>query len=98
MALVPPTSVLLLVWIPGMSVATSKWVRPLGMASTTSLLRTRCWAALCTSTTGDSPVTVMVSSMAPTRMSALTVAVKDPVSSIFSRLTVLKPPRVKVTV
>ena len=47
---------------------------------------------------GDSPVTVIVSSMAPTFRSALTVAVKEPVSSIPSRLTVLKPVSVKVTV
>ena len=54
--------------------------------------------ALCTSTTGVSPVTVIVSASAPTLRSALMVAVNEPVSSIPSRLTVLKPCRVKVTV
>ena len=38
-----------------------------------------------------------VSPIAPTRMSALTTAVKDPESSIPSRFTVLKPLTVNVT-
>jgi hypothetical protein len=50
------------------------------------------------STIGDSPVTVTVSSTAPTRISALTVATNEPLSSRPSRLTVLKPGSVKVTV
>ena len=50
------------------------------------------------STIGVSPVTVTVSSTAPTRMSAFTVAVNDPLSSMPSRLTVLKPGSVNVTV
>ena len=41
----------------------------------TSRVMTRCCVTFCTSTAGASPVTVMVSSSAPTRMSALTVAV-----------------------
>ena len=53
---------------------------------------------LVVSTTGASPVTVTVSSRAPTRRSAFTVAVKSPDSSIPSRLTVLKPVSVNVTV
>jgi hypothetical protein len=52
---------------------------------------------LCTSTIGVSPVTVMVSSIAPTRRSAFTDAVNVPVSSMPSRLTELKPASVKVT-
>src|SRR5678816_806950 len=52
---------------------------------------------LCTSTIGDSPVTVIVSSSEPTRRSALTVLVNVPVSSIPSRLTVLSPVNVNVT-
>ena len=52
---------------------------------------------LCTSTIGDSAATVMVSSIAPTFMSALMVAVKSDVSSTLSRLTVLKPGSVNVT-
>jgi len=45
-----------------------------GIAARMSLL-TVCWArTLCTSTIGVSPVTVIVSSSAPTRISASTVA------------------------
>ena len=51
----------------------------------------------CVSTMGDSPVTVTVSSSAPTLMSALTFAVKPDVSSMPSRLTVANPASVKVT-
>ena len=53
---------------------------------------------LCTSTIGLSPVTVRVSSSEPTRISTSMVAVSDPVSSIASRFTMLKPASVKVTV
>jgi hypothetical protein len=52
---------------------------------------------LWTSTIGVSPVTVIVSSIAPTRSSAFTDATNDPVSSMPSRLTVLKPGTVNVT-
>ena len=54
--------------------------------------------ALWTSTIGLSPVTVTVSASAPTFRSALMVAVNEPVSSIPSRLKVLNPVSVKVTV
>src|SRR5262245_1534249 len=47
---------------------------------------------------GDSPETVMVSESSPTRMSMLIVAVNDPSSETPSRLTVLNPARVNVTV
>ena len=58
-----------------------------------------CWRAVFwTSTTGDSPVTVMVSSTAPTRISAFTDAVNDPVNSMPSRRTVLNPGSEMVTV
>ncbi len=51
-----------------------------------------CWVCEpCTSTIGDSPVTVMVSATSPTLMLALTDAVKEPVSSIPSRRTGPKP-------
>ena len=50
------------------------------------------------STIGVSPVTVIVSARLPTRSSALTLAVNDPVSSMPSRLTVLKPVSANVTV
>src|SRR4029077_15567471 len=51
-----------------------------------------------TSTTGDAPDTVTVSSSAPTRRSAFTVAVKLAGSSMPSRLTVLNPGSVKTMV
>ena len=50
------------------------------------------------STSGAWPVTVSVSSIAPTVMSAFTVATNSPRSSMPSRLTVAKPGSVKVTV
>ena len=84
--------------MPGISVAAVNCVRPVGMPVSTSSPMTRCLVALCTSTIGDSPVTVMVSSTAPTRSSAFTVAANDPASSMPSRLTVLKPVSVNVTV
>jgi site-specific recombinase XerD len=71
---------------------------PTGIASTMSRVITRCWTTFCTSTVGAAPVTVTVSASAPTRRSAFTVAVNDAVNSIPSRLTVLKPDSVNVTV
>ena len=59
---------------------------------------TVCLCAFCTSTTGVSPVTVIVSATAPTFISALTLAVNEPVSATPSRFTVLNPGRLKVTV
>ena len=56
-----------------------------------SLVTVDCCFALTTSTTGVSPLTVIVSATAPTFSSTLTVAANDPVSSMPSRLTVLKP-------
>jgi len=56
-----------------------------------------CTRTLCTSTIGDSPVTVTVSSSAPSRSSALTVATNVPLSSMPSRLTVAKPGSENVT-
>ena len=50
-----------------------------------------------TSTRGLAPVTVIVSVTAPTRSSALMVAVKFPVISTPSRRTLLKPVSEKVT-
>lgn len=50
------------------------------------------------STTGASPVTVIVSSSAPTRISASTPTVAAPASVMPSRSTVLNPGRLKVTV
>ena len=56
-----------------------------------------CCRAVCTSTTGDSPVTVMDSSSPPTRISALIVMTPPPESSRPSRMIVAKPGSVKVT-
>ncbi len=53
---------------------------------------------LCTSTIGDSPVTVIVSSSEPTLRSASTVAVNVPGRSMPSRRTDWKPVSVKLTV
>ena len=62
--------------------------------------RSSTWAraAVVTSTTGEAPVTVMVSSSAPTRSSALMVAVNSAASCSPSRLKLLKPGKEKVTV
>jgi hypothetical protein len=55
-------------------------------------------AAFCTSTTGVSPETVIVSSSAPTFISALICTVPAPASSMPSRLNTLKPGREKLSV
>ena len=69
-----------------------------GVFATSSPLRI-CWrAAFCTSTIGVSPLTVIVSSSAPTFKSALIWTVPEPASSIPSRLTTLNPVNVKVIV
>ena len=47
--------------MPGTSTALPNWVRPVGIVLSTSGPITVCCRAFCTSTTGDSPVTVMVS-------------------------------------
>ena len=59
---------------------------------------TRCSTALCTSTIGDSPLTVIVSATPPTFISMLTAAVNEPVSWMSSRLTVANPARLNETV
>ena len=65
----------------------------------TSLSITFCVRVLvCTSTTGVSPVTVIVSCTPPTRRSALIVMTLAPLTSTPSRTTVTKPGSVKVTV
>ena len=63
-------------------------LREEGMAVSTSRSMIVWTRALWTSTIGDSPVTVIVSSRLPTRRSALTVATKSPLSSMPS-----PPPR-----
>jgi hypothetical protein len=72
--------------------------RDVGMAVRTSRSNTVVTRALCTSTIGDAPVTVTVSSRLPMRRSALTDATKSPLSSMPSRFTVVKPGSVNVTV
>jgi hypothetical protein len=54
--------------------------------------------ALRVSTSGAAPVTVIVSSTAPTCIETLTFAVNAAGNSIPSRLTTLKPGNVNVTV
>src|SRR6187431_2409885 len=71
---------------------------PAGIALSTSRVITCCCTTFCVSMVGDAPDTVMVSSSAPSRISAFTVAVNDDVSSRLSRRTVLKPASVKTTV
>src|SRR5439155_5818683 len=68
-----------------------------GMASMTSRVMTRSLVVLCTSTMGVSPVTVIVSATAPTFISALMVTTNAPVTSTPSRLIVLNPASVSVT-
>ena len=79
-----------------MRMPTAWMFRPVGIASMISRVMTVRVVMLCTSTSGDSADTVIVSSTAPTRRSASMVAMKSEVSSMFSRLTVLKPGSVKV--
>ncbi len=69
-----------------------------GVRATRLPSSTCCRAAFCTSTIGVSPVTVIVSSSVPTFMSAFTSTVPEPPSSTASRLTILKPVSVKLTV
>ena len=52
-------------------------LRGVGRVSSTSRVSTVCLVVDCTSTSGDAPETVIVSSSAPTFSSALTVAVKS---------------------
>jgi hypothetical protein len=62
----------------------------------TSSLSTAWRRALCVSTTGVSPVTVIVSETAPTRIWMLIAKTKEPVTSTPSRFTVLNPASVVV--
>jgi hypothetical protein len=62
-----------------------------GIVRITSLLSTVSRRVLCTSTTGVSPVTVMVSARPPTRNSMSIVMAPEPVSASPSRTTFAKP-------
>src|SRR5436190_18689512 len=83
--------------MPGMSTAVAAHDRAVGTVVSVSLLKMVCRRTLCTSTMGVAPLTVIVSSTAPTFMSALIVATNAPLSSMPSRLTVLKPVSVNAT-
>ena len=83
--------------IDGINTMMPAYPLAVGIAFTTSPLSVVCRLVLWTSTIGVSPVTVIVSVTAPTFISAFTVAVKDPVSSMPSRTTVVKPGSVNVT-
>ena len=72
-------------------------LRPVGIRSIASRLSTEVFAVEVTSTTGDAPVTVIVSSRAPTPSSAFSVAVNSDGRMTPSRLNVLKPVSVNVT-
>ena len=83
--------------MPGTKLPTDMMLRVDGSESMMSRVSTCVLAACCTSTSGVCPETVIVSSRAPTFMSALIVAVKLAGNSTLSRTTVWKPVRVKVT-
>ncbi len=71
---------------------------PVGKSERRVFEITLCCRALCVSTIGLAPVTVTVSSNAPTFRSAFTVAVNPAVNTIPSRLNALNPANVNVTV
>ena len=73
-------------------------VRVAGIAAITSWLTVVSRLVFCTSTTGASPVTVIVSCSAPTFMSIAMVIVLEPESCKSVRWTVLKPGSVAVSV
>ena len=85
------------VWTPGISATRVCQLRPVGTASMTSRGITCERCACCTSTSGASPDTVMVSSRAPTSISTSIVIAKLAGSASSSRMTVEKPGRVNVT-
>ena len=82
---------------PGIRAARPFNVRPPGSVSICSFVSTVCESVFLTSTTGEAPDTVMVSSSAPTRRSAFTSALNAPISSMPSRLMTLNPVSVKDT-
>ena len=98
---VPPTSIgfapRTFATMPGTSTARLAAARPEGRAAITSALITRCCVTPWTSTIGDAPETVIVSVSSPTPSSTLTPAVNEPVNSMPSRFTVLKPLNRKTT-
>src|SRR5882672_1024735 len=94
---VPPTSGVFVV-TPGISWPTANGSLPVGIVSSRSRLITDCETELCTSTSGDAPVTVIDSSSWPIESSALTVAVNVTGRVMPSRLTLRNPVSVNATV
>jgi hypothetical protein len=92
-------SALVPAWIvmPWNSTAMAAHDLAFGTVVSSSFVSVFCRLTLCTSTIGVSPVTVIVSVTWPTLSSAFTDATNVPVSSMPSRLTVLKPGSVNVT-
>src|SRR4051812_25866613 len=82
---------------PGTSTTSALYVPAVGIEFRVSFDSTICRDAFCTSTTGVSPVTVTVSSTAPTRISVFRLVVTKLVSSTPSRFVVLKPTSVNET-
>ena len=76
MPFVPPTSGDEVV-TPAMSCPADQTSRPVGIVSSTARFITDWETELCVSTTGDCPVTLRVSSRAPTFKSTFTVAVNE---------------------
>ena len=70
---------------------------PVGSVSSCSVVSDCCAVVLCTSTSGLAPVTVIVSSIPPTAISASILAVNPAVSTTPSRMIVEKPGSVKLT-
>jgi hypothetical protein len=92
----PPTSGV--PWrTPGDSTPIDMTLRETGSVSMMSRVSTCVRDADCTSTCGVSPETVIVSSSAPTFMSALIVMTTSDGTSTASRTTVLKPVSENVT-
>jgi hypothetical protein len=85
-------------WIPGTVASTLPYPREAGISWRTSFDSTTWRLVLVwTSTAGVSPTTVIVSETAPTRMSALILVTPPPVTSTASRMTVVNPWSVNVT-
>ena len=93
---VPPTSGLRTL-TPGTSRAYDHMLRPVGIASWVSRVMTSTRCTCCTSTTGVSPETVIVSSTEPTDITALIGSATSAPRMSWSRTSVPNPGRVKVT-
>ena len=94
---VPPTSGLC-TFTPGIRSAYDHMLRPVGIASCVSRVMTSMRCTCCTSTTGVSPETVMVSSTEPTDITASMGRATSAPRMSWSRTSVPNPGRVKTTV